>query len=149
MESVIRGAVIYLLLLVILRLSGRRTMSEMTAFDFVLLLIVAETTQQALLGDDFSLTNSAVLIVTLFTMDIGMSFLKEWSPRLQRMLDGGPTVLISQGEPDERALRRARVSLSEVMETARSTQGLERLDQIKFAVLEAKGSISIVPFKDS
>jgi uncharacterized membrane protein YcaP (DUF421 family) len=148
MESVIRGAVIYLLLLVILRLSGRRTMSEMTAFDFVLLLIVAETTQQALLGDDFSLTNSAILIVTLFTMDIGMSLLKEWSPRLQRILDGSPTVLISEGKLDERALRRARVSIHEIMEVARSTQGLERLDQIKFAVLEAKGSISIIPFED-
>lgn len=145
MESVIRGAGIYLVLLVILRLSGRRTMSEMTAFDFVLLLIVAETTQQALLGEDFSLTNSVVLIVTLFSFDVALSVVKDRSPRMQRMLDGSPTVLISRGEPDRRALRRARVSLGEVMEAARSAHGLERLDQIRFAILEARGTISIVP----
>ena len=75
MESVIRGVAIYLVLLVIIRLSGRRTMAQATPFDFVLLLIVAETTQQALLGDDFSITNAIVLIVTLFLMDIGFSYL--------------------------------------------------------------------------
>jgi uncharacterized membrane protein YcaP (DUF421 family) len=144
-ESVIRGAGIYLVLFVILRLSGRRTMSDMTAFDFVLLLIVAETTQQALLGEDFSLTNSAILIVTLFALDILISLLKDVSPRFQRIMDGSPTVLISHGVPDERALRRARVSLGEVLESARSTHGLARLDQIRFAILEARGTISIVP----
>jgi uncharacterized membrane protein YcaP (DUF421 family) len=144
-DSVIRGAGIYLVLFVILRLSGRRAMSEMTAFDFVLLLIIAETTQQALLGEDFSLTNSAVLIVTLFALDILISLLKDVSPRFQRIMDGSPTVLISHGVPDERALRRARVSLGEVLESARSTHGLARLDQIRFAILEARGTISIVP----
>ena len=64
MESVLRGIAIYITLLVILRLSGRRTLSQMTPFDVVLLLIVAETTQQALLGDDFSLANAIVLILT-------------------------------------------------------------------------------------
>jgi uncharacterized membrane protein YcaP (DUF421 family) len=145
MDSVLRGVAVYVILLVVLRLSGRRAMSDMSAFDFVLLLIVAETTQQALLGDDFSITNSAILIITLFTADVLLSLLKGWSPRVQRILDGSPTVLISRGEPDLRALRRARVSLDEVMEAARSKHGLARIDQIRFAILEARGTISIVP----
>jgi uncharacterized membrane protein YcaP (DUF421 family) len=144
-ESVLRGITIYVFLLLVLRFSGRRTMGEMTAFEFVLLLIVAETTQQALLGDDFSITNSAVLILTLFAADILLSYLKQRLPRLAKWLDGQPSVLISDGTIDARALERARVSIEEVLEAARESQGIERLDQIKSAVLEASGSISIIP----
>lgn len=145
MESVLRGAAIYVVLLVIVRLSGRRSLSEMTPFDFVLILIVAETTQQALLGDDFSITNAVILIVTLFAIDIGLSYVKGSSPQVQRWLDGTPTVLISHGKPDRRALKRARVQLDDVLEAAREQHGLERLEQVKFAVLEVGGNISIVP----
>lgn len=145
MESVLRGAAVYVVLLVIVRLSGRRSLSEMTPFDLVLVLIVAETTQQALLGDDFSIVNALILIVTLFAIDIGLSYVKSLSPRTQRWLDGTPTVLISHGNPDARALRRARVQLDDVLEAAREQHGLQRLEQVKFAVLEVGGNISIVP----
>ena len=145
METVIRGAVVFIVLLVIIRLSGRRTLAQMTAFDLVLVLIVAETTQQALLGDDFSIVNAVILIITLFTLDILMSYLKEHSSRAEKLLDGVPTVLISLGKPDARALKRARVDIEDVLESARSKHGVERLDQIKFAVLEVGGDISIVP----
>jgi len=145
METVLRGAAIYLALLVVTRFSGRRTLGQMTVFEFVLLLIVAETTQQALLGEDFSVTNALLLIVTLFALDVGLSYLKRWSHGFTVWVEGQPTVLISLGVPDERALARSRVSLEEVLESARLQQGLERLDQIKFAVLEASGRISIVP----
>src|SRR5690606_39636474 len=145
MDSVIRGVAVYAVLLVVMRLAGRRTLSELTPFDFVLLLIIAETTQQALLGDDFSIVNSVVLIVTLCAIDILLSYAKQASPRVERVLDGVATVLISRGEPDQRALRRARVNLDDVMDAAREQHGLERLDQVKFAVLEVGGNISIIP----
>lgn len=145
METVIRGAAVYVILLIIVRLSGRRTLAQMTPFDLILILIIAETTQQALLGDDFSIINAIVLIVTLFLVDILLSFVKERWPGAERVLDGVPTVLISHGEPDQRALHRSRVQLAEVLEAARRQHGLERLDQIKFAVLEVGGNVSIVP----
>lgn len=145
MESVLRGASVYLVLLVILRLSGRRTLAQSTPFDFVLLLIVAETTQQALLGDDFSVTNAVLLIVTLFTMDIVMSLVKKRSPWLARFMDGTPSVLIAKGVPDWDAMRRARVDLPEILSAARSAHGLRRLEEIDFAVLERSGGISIIP----
>ncbi|MFC7376964.1 DUF421 domain-containing protein [Brevundimonas sp. GCM10030266] len=148
MEAVIRGAAIYAVLLIIIRLSGRRTLAQMTPFDLVLLLIVAETTQQALLGDDFSLVNSVVLILTLFAIDIGLSFVKQRFGTLEKWLDGQPTLLLSHGEPDARTLSRARLSTDDILEAARSRQGLERLDQIRFAVLETTGEISIIPQKD-
>lgn len=145
MESVIRGAAIYAVLLIIVRLSGRRTLSQMTPFDLVLILIVAETTQQALLGDDFSLVNAAVLIITLFVMDIGLSYVKRRSGRVERILDGAPILLVSHGEPDGKVLAGARLSAEDILEAAREKQGLERMDQIRFAVLETTGEISIIP----
>jgi uncharacterized membrane protein YcaP (DUF421 family) len=145
MDSVLRGAAVYIILLIVLRLSGRRTTAQMTPFDLVLLLIVAETTQQALLGDDFSITNAAVLIVTLFTIDIVLAHVKQWLPKVGLMIDGTPTVLVCDGKPDERALARSRVSLEDILAAAREQQGLERLDQIKFAILEAGSGISVIP----
>ena len=145
METVFRGFAIYVVLLVVLRLSGRRTLAQMTPFDLVLLLIIAETTQQALLGDDFSITNAFVLIVTLFGIDIALSYLKKGHDGLALLIDGTPTILVSHGQPDRRALVRARVSLDDVLKAARIQQGLEGVGQIKFAVLEASGEISIVP----
>jgi uncharacterized membrane protein YcaP (DUF421 family) len=145
MESVIRGAAIYFILLIALRLSGRRTVAQMTPFDLVLLLIIAETTQQALLGDDFSITSAALLIIVLFSIDIALSYVKQWAPRIGRIIDGTPTVLISDGSPDLRAFARARVNLEDVLTTARVEQGLERLVDIKSAILEADGALSIIP----
>ncbi|YCI05780.1 DUF421 domain-containing protein [Ensifer sp. D2-11] len=145
MDSVVRGITIYFILLAALRLSGRRTVAQMTTFDFVLLLIIAETTQQALLGDDFSIVNATLLILTLFGVDIVLSYLKQWSPKIALFLDGTATVLIANGKVDERALRRARVNIEDILVAAREQQGLARLDQIKFAVLEADGGISIIP----
>lgn len=145
METVIRGAVIYVVLLIIVRLSGRRTLAQMTAFDLVLVLICAETTQQALLADDFSITNAVILIVTLFTLDIGLSYVKEHWQLAEKVLDGVPTILVTEGKADERALKRSRIDVDDIMQAAREKQGLERLDQIKFAVLEAGGDITIVP----
>ncbi|WP_322884637.1 DUF421 domain-containing protein (plasmid) [Sinorhizobium medicae] len=145
MESAARGITIYFILLVALRLSGRRTVAQMTTFDFVLLLIIAETTQQALLGDDFSIVNASLLILTLFGVDIVLSYLKQWSPKIALVLEGTPTVLIANGNVDDRALKRARVNIDDILVAAREQQGLARLDQIKFAVLEADGGISIIP----
>lgn len=145
METVLRGAAIYFIVLAIVRISGRRALSEMTPFDLVLILIVAETTQQALLGDDFSITNAAILIVTLFTIDIGLAFVKERWRFADKLIDGRPTLLIADGASDERALRRARVGIEDVLAAARVQHGIERLEQVKHAVLECDGNISIVP----
>jgi len=133
------------ILLVIIRLSGRRTMDQATPFDFVLLLIVAETTQQALLGDDFSITNAVVLIITLFLMDIGFSYVTRWFPMLSKVVDGRPTFLIIDGTIDRRALNKTRMTTSDVMVAARKQHGLERLEQVKHAVLENDSGITIIP----
>jgi uncharacterized membrane protein YcaP (DUF421 family) len=73
MDAVLRAVVIYFVLLILFRIAGRRTLSEMTMFDFVLALIIGEATQQALVGQDFSVTNAVLVVTTLLFLDITMS----------------------------------------------------------------------------
>ncbi len=97
----------------------------MTPFDLVILLVVSETTQQAMLGNDFSITNAIVLILTLFLADILLSYLKSWSPRAGMVIDGVPTILIANGVADQEAMRGCRLQMEDVLEAARNQQGVE------------------------
>lgn len=145
MDAVLRAAAIYIFLLLLFRIAGRRSLSEITTFDFVLLLVVGEATQQALLGDDFSVTNAFIVIAALIGIDIAFSMVKGHSPFATKLLDGMPMVIVENGTPIMERMERARVDVDDVMESARELQGLERLDQVKFAVLEVSGKISIIP----
>jgi uncharacterized membrane protein YcaP (DUF421 family) len=148
METVLRAAAVYVVLLVIFRVAGRRTLAQMTTFDFVLLLIISEATQNALVGDDFSVTTATLAILTLVGLDIGSSLLKRDFPTFDKIIDGVPTILVENGRALSDRLYRARLSENDVLEAARSAQGLERLDQIKYAVLEVNGGITIIPKRD-
>ncbi|MEJ8320399.1 DUF421 domain-containing protein [Pseudomonas oryzihabitans] len=145
MESVLRAAALYAFLLVLFRITGRRALSEITTFDFVLLLVIGEATQQALLGDDFSVINAFVVIATLVLIDILLSLFKERSPWVGRFLDGVPLIVVEYGKPLTERLRKARLTEEDILEAARQSQGLERLEQIRFAVLEKNGQISVIP----
>lgn len=145
MDAILRGATIYLIVLVVIRLSGRRTMAETTTFDFVLLLIIAETTQQALLGEDYSITNAALLVLTLAGLDILMSFAKGRFEALEHAIDGVPIIVVENGRPLHDRLRKSRIDEQDILTAARRLRGLERMEQIKYAVLETDGGISIIP----
>lgn len=145
MDAVLRAAVMYGVLLVLFRVSGKRSLAQATTFDFVLLLIVGEATQQALLGDDFSLTKALLVILTLLVLDLGMQLIQRSFPNLGKWIDDVPLVLVEDGKVLKRRMDKSRVSEAEIMEAARLHHGLERLDQVKFAVLERTGAISIVP----
>jgi uncharacterized membrane protein YcaP (DUF421 family) len=145
METVIRAVIVYLFLLIVFRLSGKRTLSEATAFDLVLLLIISETTQQAMVNDDHSMTNGGILILTLVSTDILLSLVKQWFPVLDPIIDGRALILVRDGKVFEDRLNRERIDTSDILEAARLQQGLENLAQVKLAVLERGGKISIVP----
>jgi uncharacterized membrane protein YcaP (DUF421 family) len=144
MDSVLRAAAIYMALLVLFKIAGRRSLADLTTFDFVLLMIIGEATQQALLGDDFSLTNALMVIVTLIAIDVGLSLLKQRSKRVSRLIDGGPTVIVENGRILQGRMRHARLVEEDIMEAARSSQGIETLEQIKFAIIERNGKISVI-----
>lgn len=145
MESVWRAAVIYGVLLVLCRVSGKRSLARITAFDFVLLLIVGEATQQALLGDDFSITNPVVVIATLMGLELLLSVVKDRWPALDPLLDSRPLVIVTHGRLLVERARRERIDEGDVLAAARERHGLERLDQVTYAVLERSGGISIIP----
>lgn len=145
METVLRGAAIYVVLLLVFRIAGKRTLSQATTFDFVLLLIIGEATQQALLTDDYSVTNAVLIIVTIVGIDIGLALLKQRLPRVERLIDGLPLVIVEDGRPLKERMARARVDEEDILTAARETHGVARMDQIAYAVLERSGGISIIP----
>jgi uncharacterized membrane protein YcaP (DUF421 family) len=145
MDSVIRAVAIYGILLIIFRVSGKRSLAQITTFDFVLLLIISEATQQALLGDDFSLINAFVVIITLVGLDIALSLLKQRSPTFELLIDDTPLIIVEDGRPLKERMDKARIDESDILASARELQGLERMDQIKYAVLERSGGVSIIP----
>lgn len=145
MDMVLRAAVIYAVLMVIFRIAGKRSLAQITTFDFILLLVIGEATGQALLGEDFSVTNALIVIITLLMLDIGLSLAQARWPRLEPLMDDVPLLLVSDGKVIQRRLDKARISEPDILHAARSLQGLERMEQVKYAVLERTGEISIIP----
>lgn len=145
MDALLRAAAIYLFLLLLFRITGKRTLSQISTFDFVLLLIVAEATQQAMLGNDFSVTNAFIIVTALVALDRLFDVTAFRSERFDRWVNGRPLVLIEDGRLHRDRMERERIEEDDILETARTSQGIERLDQVKHAVLERTGGISIVP----
>lgn len=142
--SVLTAAAIYGMLLVLFRIVGRRTLADITTFDVILLLIISEATQQAMIGEDTSLANALVAIASLASIDVGLSALKHRFPRLGAWLDGQPVVLVSDGELVQENLDRERLDVEDLLESARCA-GVGEVQAIKLAVLERTGKISIIP----
>jgi len=146
MDTIIRSLIIYFVLWGLLRLSGRRTLGKMTSFDLVLLLVIGGVTQRALLGQDYSVVNALLVIVTLILTDVALSLLQREFPPLSKLFNGEPMIVVEEGRPLLGRLKRARLTAEQVLEAGRRIHGLERMDQIKYAILEASGEISIIPY---
>src|SRR5919206_2549351 len=98
MNPVIRGMFIYLFLFVILRIMGKRSLSETTTFDFVVLLVISEVTQQAMIDSDNSLTAAAILIITLFGMDLLFTLIKKPFKLFEKVVEGTPLIIVDHGK---------------------------------------------------
>lgn len=145
MESVIRGVTIYVFLWLIFRISGKRTLAETSPFELVLLLIISEVTNQAMVDSDHSITNSFLLIMTLVGMSVLLSLVKHHFPPATRWLEGLPLPVMKDGKLLRQNMDKARVDEEEIVMSARYTQGVERIDDVKEATVENDGKISIVP----
>jgi uncharacterized membrane protein YcaP (DUF421 family) len=145
METVLKATAVYLFLLLMFRIAGKRTLAQVTTFDFVLLLIISEAVQQAMIGEDNSITNAFLLVVTLIGLNVLFSEIKLRWKAAEGVLDGAPLLIVENGKAKEDLMRKERVDVNDVLDAAREHHGLERLDQVKFAVLERNGKISIVP----
>src|SRR3954468_6606400 len=145
MDSVLKALLVYLVLWLLIRLSGRRTLAELSTFDFILFLIIGGATQRALIGQDYSLINAFVVITTLIVVDILIGLLERDFNFINKIIKGVPTILVDDGHLLTGRMRRARISADEILERARTVHGVETFEQIKYAILEASGDISIIP----
>ena len=145
MDAVLRAVVVYVVLLAIFRVAGKRSLSEASTFDLVLTLIISESIQQALIDNDNSLTNALLLVLTLVGFDILPAHVKQRVPAVARVLDGLPVVLMQQGELQRDRMRRERVDEADLRSAAREQHGLENLEQVEHVVLEDSGTLTVIP----
>jgi uncharacterized membrane protein YcaP (DUF421 family) len=147
MDLVFRAAAVFIFIFVITRLIGKRELATLEPFDLILLVVLGDLVQQGVTQDDYSVTGALIVISTMALMTVGTSYLSFRFRPLRRVLDGEPVVLMENGRPIERNLRRERLTLDEVAEKARIEQ-VESLDDVRLAVLERSGDISIIPKRD-
>ncbi|MGH7169786.1 MAG: DUF421 domain-containing protein [Gemmataceae bacterium] len=143
MVTIINAAIIYWVLLFAFRFIGRRGPSMTTPFEVILLFMLGGMGMQAIIGNDHSLTNAVLGIATVVMMHVSVSTLKGWSENFGRIADGTPVIIYAKGHWQEESLRRLRIHRQDVLAAARS-QGVERLQQIKYAIVERNGSISVL-----
>lgn len=135
--------------MIVFRLSGKRSLAQTTPFEFILLLIISEVTQQALVGEDYSLTTSIILITTLVGVDLLFSVIKQKWKGFEKVTEGSPLIVAANGKLLPQRALKSRVSEEDILEAARNLHGLERMEQIKYAVLELDGTISIIPKEEA
>ncbi len=145
MDSVLRALVVDLFLLVVFRLAGRRSLSQVTTFDLILALIISEAIQQALIDNDDTLTNAFVVVLTLVAVDVLLSVLKQRSDTVERVLEGIPVVIAARGGLRTKAMDMERVDESDILEAGREAHGLRSLDDVDYAVIERGGAVTVVP----
>ncbi len=149
MDTILKTVFVYAFLWAVVRLAGRRTVKEATAFDFVLFMLIGSAMQRALTGQDYSLTNAVLIVSTLVLLDVLLSLgRRDWT-MFGKILKGVSTIVVEDGKPLTWRLRRARLKEDDVVDAGRSRHGLDHIDEIKFAILEASGEISIIPYEKS
>ena len=144
LRTVVVGVTAYAVLVLVVRLAGKRTLSQFNAFDFVVTVALGSVLATALLSSDVSLAECAIAFALLAALQFVVALLESRVRWFRRLVSARPTVVLRDGQPYLDALRRHRLGLDEVRHAARSS-GVGSLDAIACAVLETDGSISIIP----
>jgi uncharacterized membrane protein YcaP (DUF421 family) len=140
----VRTAIVYFFLVVGLRIAGRREVGQLSIFDLVVLLVVADAVQNSMVGDNVTLLGGLVAATTLIGLDLLVSLVVSRYKRVRQLLEGEPRMLIRDGVVLEKALREERMDRDE-LEAAVRGHGLAAIADVALAVLETNGSISIIP----
>ena len=148
MGAVFRAIFGYCFLVLMVRIVGRRPGKQLTPFEFVLIFFMGGVTLTPMVGDDRSLTNALLTIASIAVTHFVLSWLKQVSPAVGRIIDGTPLVLLDKGEWQTETLAKTAIQDSDVMGTARD-QGIKNLEEIEYAVLERNGEISVIPKEES
>jgi uncharacterized membrane protein YcaP (DUF421 family) len=140
----LRSGLVYVAVLVGLRLSGKRELGQLTVLDFVVLLLIANAVQNAMVGPDTSVVGGLLAGATLLGLNGLLSYLRVRSPRLRRALVGSPTVLVMHGEMQVAAMRREGID-DDMLTAVLREHGLPDVSEVELVVLETDGAISVVP----
>lgn len=143
METAVRVVIIYLFLLAGLKLVGKREFSQLSTFEFVTLLIIPEIVSQALVRDDYSLSNAVIGVCTLLACVFGISVLTHVNQRAEKVIGGEASIIIRHGNLVPESMNRERISPDEVYSEMHRL-GLEDVSQVKWGILEADGNMSFV-----
>ena len=144
MDLVIRAAVGFLFVFFLTRVVGRRELSSLEPFDLIMLVMIGDLVQQGITQNDFSVTGMFLVGSTVALLTVALSYTNFRFPRLRPVLEGEPVIVVEDGRPIERNLRRNRITIEELHALARGQQ-LSSLDDVQWAVLETSGQISFVP----
>jgi uncharacterized membrane protein YcaP (DUF421 family) len=143
MDLVGRCLVLFPLIVLLVRVVNRRELARMEPYDLVLLIVLGDLVQQGITQNDFSVTGSAIVIVTMTLLSMLTAFLAYRVPGFGRALDGEPVILVENGRPLQRNLRRERITLGELAAQARQ-RDIGDLESVRYAVLETSGTISFL-----
>lgn len=147
LQIVLRTGVIYLLVLIGVRLSGKREVGQMTPFDLTLLLLLSNSVQNAMTGPDTSLLGGAVAASTLLVFNYLVADVSGGSRRFRKLVQGEPSLLVHDGKVIESHMEKERVSMDELHRALRE-HGIQSVDQVALSVLEVDGSISCLKYDE-
>ncbi|MDX6475047.1 MAG: hypothetical protein QOH95_558 [Gaiellaceae bacterium] len=143
MDIVLRAAFAYAFITFLLRVVGRRELSTMAPSDLIMLVVLGDLIQNGVTQSDYSITGVVLATATIGLCSVATSFLVFKSKRASTIIEGDPIIIVQDGKPIENNMRGERINLDDVMEEARAQQ-IERIDQVKWAVLESSGQITFI-----
>ena len=143
-EFVLRGIIIYIFLILILRLTGKRQIGQMAPFDLVLLLVLSNAVQNSMTGGDNSVSGGMIVAATLVGLNWLVGDLTYKSKRAEALIEGRPELLIHDGKLFEKALEHCKITRHELMSALREA-GCAGVEDVRAAMLENDGSISVIP----
>ena len=141
---IVRAVVVYLFLLVLLRVTGKRQVGQLAPFDLVLLLVLSNAVQNSMNGGDNSITGGIILSLTLVALNTGVGWLAFRSKRLEGLIEGRPVILIHDGKIDHQSLNSVQMTTHELEASLRAA-GCSGPAEVRFAVLENTGKVSVIP----
>ena len=144
---VLRACAIYVLVMLLVRVSGKRAVGQFTPFDLVLLILIGNAVQNGINGGDDSLTGAAIMATTLIALNYGIAFVTSRNRKVEKFVEGVPVVLARNGKLFDHVLRRDLVSREDFREALRMN-GVEDVSEVELALLETNGSISVVKKRD-
>jgi uncharacterized membrane protein YcaP (DUF421 family) len=148
MDIVLRGVFIFVFLYVLMRMIGRRELSSLEPFDLILIIVLGDLVQQGLTQDDYSLTGAFLAIGTIAILQLTVSYANFRFPKLRPVLDGEPIVVVQDGTPIEKNLKRERVTIEDLAAAARQ-QNIAKIEDVQWAVMETSGAISFIKKSDA